>query len=370
VTSKRNPPFRAEHIGSLLRPEEVKKAFSDHALGKIGDEDLKDVEDRHIREAVALQERIGLRSITDGEYRRTIYWGHFPKAVSGFTEMEAEIEFQDGSGRTMKYTTAVVNGKLERRRAIAVDEFLYVKSLTRETPKTTLPSPASQHYFRFREGVSEKAYPDVDEFYADVARIYREEFAELAARGARYVQLDDVSLPLLCDERLRDQVRRRGYHPEELVDLYIDLTNRSLEGRSAALTVGMHLCRGNNQGKWLGEGGYEPVAEKIFGGIEVDFFCLEYDSPRAGSFEPLRFMPAEKTVILGLASTKTPALESPDELKRRIEEASHHVPLERLGLSPQCGFASTAPGNPLTFDDQRRKLELVVSVARSLWPDA
>jgi 5-methyltetrahydropteroyltriglutamate--homocysteine methyltransferase len=370
VTSRRNPPFRAEHIGSLLRPEEVKKAFSDRALGKISDGALSAIEDRHIQDVVRLQERVGLHSITDGEYRRTIYWGHFPKAVSGFTEMEAEIEFQDGSGRTMKYTTAVVNGRLERRRGIAVDEFLHVKSLTRETPKTTLPSPASQHYFRFREGVSEKAYPDLDEFYADVARVYREELAELAARGATYVQLDDVSLPLLCDGRLREQVRRRGYDPDELVDRYIALTNESIEERAPALTVGMHLCRGNNQGKWLGEGGYEPVAEKIFGGIDVDFFCLEYDSPRAGSFEPLRFLPEDKIAILGLVSTKTAALEPPEELKRRIEEACRYVPLERLGLSPQCGFASTAPGNPLTAEDQRRKLELVVNVARSLWSDA
>jgi 5-methyltetrahydropteroyltriglutamate--homocysteine methyltransferase len=370
VTAKRDPPFRAEHIGSLLRPEPIKQAIQDRAAGRIDDEELHAIEDRHIREVVAFQEGLGLRSITDGEFRRTIYWAHFPKAVSGFTEMEADIEFQDGSGRTMKYTTAVVNGKLRREKGIAVEEFLYLKSLARETPKTTLPSPASQHYFRFREGVSGKAYPDLDEFYADVARIYRQELFELAARGATYVQLDDVSLPLLCDERLRDQVKRRGYHPDELVERYIALTNESLEGRPPELTVGMHLCRGNNQGKWLGEGGYEPVAEKIFGGIEVDFFCLEYDSPRAGSFAPLRFLTGDKTAVLGLVSTKGPALESGDELRRRIEEACRYLPPERLGLSPQCGFASTAPGNPLTPDDQRLKLELVVSVARSVWTDA
>lgn len=364
------PPFRAEHIGSLLRPPEVLKAFDDHKAGRIDDAQLKTIEDRYIRDAVALQEAVGLHSITDGEYRRIIYWGHFPKAVSGFTDMEASIQFQDGSGKKMTYTTAVVTGKLKREKGIATDEFLYVRSLTKETPKTTLPSPCSQHYFRWREGVSEKAYPDLDEFFTDVAAIYREELKDLARLGATYVQFDDVSLPLLCDAALRDQVQTRGYDPDQLVDRYIAATNDALKGRPPELTVGMHLCRGNNQGKWLGAGGYEFVAERIFNGLDIDFFCLEYDSPRAGSFEPLRFMPEDKRVILGLVSSKLPALESSDDLRRRVDEASRYVPAERLGLSPQCGFASTAPGNPLTPADQRAKLELIVSTAASIWGDA
>ncbi len=370
MTTKTSPPFRAEHIGSLLRPPEVLKAFEDHKAGHIDDARLKEIEDRHIRDAVALQESVGLHSITDGEYRRIIYWGHFPKAVSGFTDMEAAIQFQDGSGEKMTYTTAVVTGKLKREKGIATDEFLFVRSLTKETPKTTLPSPCSQHYFRWREGVSEKAYPDLDEFFADVGRIYREELRELAGLGATYVQFDDVSLPLLCDARLREQVKQRGYDPDVLVDRYIDVTNAALDARPAELTVGMHLCRGNNQGKWLGEGGYDFVAEKIFNGLNIDFFCLEYDSPRAGSFEPLRFMPEGKSVILGLVSSKTPDLESEDDLRRRIDEAARYFPLERLGLSPQCGFASTAPGNPLRPENQRAKLDLIVRTARSVWPDA
>lgn len=362
-----NPPFRAEHIGSLLRPPEVKEAYQRHAAREINDAQLKAIEDRHIRDAVKLQEEVGLRSITDGEFRRVIYWGHFPKAVSGFTEMEAALPFLDSSGKKMTYITAIVNGKLKRERGIATGEYLFVKSLTRETPKVTLPSPCSQHYFRWREGVSEKAYPDIQEFHADVAHIYREELKELAGLGATYVQLDTVSLPLMCDPKLREQVKERGYHPDELVDQYIDVDNAALKGRPRGMTIGMHLCRGNNQGKWLGEGGYDYLAEKIFNSLAIDFFCLEYDSPRAGSFEPLRFMPKDKVVVLGLISSKTPQLESADDLRRRIEDAARFVPLERLCLSPQCGFASTAPGNPLTPEDQRRKLELVVKVADDVW---
>jgi 5-methyltetrahydropteroyltriglutamate--homocysteine methyltransferase len=362
-----SPPFRADHIGSLLRPEELKDAYAAHAAGRIDDAVLKEIEDRHIRGAVAMQESVGLQSITDGEFRRIIYWGHFPKAVSGFTDMEALLPFKDDTGKQMTYITAVVTGKLKRERGIATDEFLFVKSLTRRTPKCTLPSPCSQHYFRWREGVSERAYPDREEFFADVAGIYRDELRDLARLGATYVQLDDVSLPLLCDEKLRETVKQRGYDPDRLVERYIDVNNAALAGRPPQITVGMHLCRGNNQGKWLGAGGYEFVAERIFNGLNIDFFCLEYDSPRAGSFEPLRFMPADRTVVLGFVCSKTPQLESADDLKRRIDEAARYVPLERLCLSPQCGFASTAPGNPLTFDDQRRKLELVVNVASEVW---
>ncbi len=367
MSARIKPPFRADHIGSLLRPQELLEKRTAHDQGKLADEVLKECEDRLIRDAVQMQERIGLSSITDGEYRRVIYFGHFPSAVSGFTEMQAELDFKDDSGRVMRYTTPVVTGRLKRERGIATGEFRFVRELTDRTPKVTLPSPCSQHYFRWREGVSERAYPDLAEFHADVATIYREELADLAALGARYVQFDDVSLPLLCDAKLREGIVARGYDPDVLVDDYVAAVNAALRGRPPELTVGMHLCRGNNQGKWLGEGGYDFVAEKIFGGLEVDFFCLEYDTPRAGSFAPLRFMPDDKTVILGLVSTKTPALESADELCRRIDEAQRHVPLERLGLSPQCGFASTAPGNPLTAADQERKLCLVVQVASRVW---
>ena len=367
MTGPTRPPFRAEHIGSLLRPPELlaaRRAFDD---GTLAAEALREVEDRCIRDAVALQERVGLPSITDGEYRRIIYFGHFPAAVTGFTEMEAELQFRDAEGRSMRYLTPVVTGPLRRVRGIATDEFRFVQGLTSRTVKVTLPSPCSQHYFRWREGVSERAYPDLDAFFADVARVYRQELAALAALGARYVQLDDVSLPLLCDARLRERFAARGYDPDAMVGRYIEVVNASLEDRPPGLTIGMHLCRGNNQGKWMGEGGYEFVAERIFGGLEVDAFFLEYDSPRAGSFAPLAAMPHDRHVVLGLVSSKSPALEPVDTLLARVEEAGRLVPLERLSISPQCGFASTAPGNPLTAEDQERKLRLVVQVATKVW---
>ena len=364
---KINPPFRADHIGSLLRPPELLAARQSFADGKLSAEELHAVEDRWIREAVAFQEAVGLQSITDGEYRRGIYFGHFPEAVSGFTTMEAELSFQDEQGHRMRYQTPVVTGKLTRLRGIVTEDYQFARGLTDRTVKVTLPSPCSQHYFRWREGVSEQAYPDVEEFFADVARVYQEELRELASLGATYVQLDDVTFPLLCDAKLREAFAARGYDPDTMVGKYVQLVNDALRGRSAQLTVGLHLCRGNNQGKWLGAGGYDYLAEQIFHGLAIDAFSLEYDSPRAGSFEPLRYMPADKTVVLGLVTTKSPQLESEDELRRRIDEASQFVPLERLALSPQCGFASTAPGNPLTPQDQEKKLRLVVEVADQVW---
>jgi 5-methyltetrahydropteroyltriglutamate--homocysteine methyltransferase len=361
------PPFRADHIGSLLRPPELLAARQAAAEGRLSAEALRAVEDRHIREAVRLQEDVGLHAITDGEYRRGIYFGHFGAAVSGFTEMDAEMTFRGAGGETLRYRAAVVTGRLVRRRGIATDEFRFVRALTRRTPKVTLPSPSSQHFLRWRPGVSDRAYPDLDEFFEDVAGIYRAELADLGALGATFVQLDDVPLGLLCDPRHREAFRAKGYDPAAMLDRYVRLVNGALAGRPAGLTVGIHVCRGNNQGKWLAEGAYDYVAARAFGGLEVDAFFLEYDSPRAGGFEPLRHVAPGRTVVLGLVSTKTPALEAPDDLERRIDAAARLVPLDRLALSPQCGFASTAPGNPLTPDEQRRKLELVVRVARRVW---
>jgi 5-methyltetrahydropteroyltriglutamate--homocysteine methyltransferase len=365
--SRMTPPFSAEHVGSFLRPPELLAARRAFDAGALAIEGLRAVENRAIDAVVAMQERLGLRVVTDGEYRRVIYFGHFPAAVSGFTEMEAELEFQASDGTRMRYVTPVVTGRLRRLRGIATEEYGYLAARTSRAIKVTLPSPCSQHYFRWREGVSEAAYPDLDVFFDDVACVYREELAALAALGARYVQLDDVSLPLLCDPAHRLRCAARGWEPDRMVDRYVALVNAALAGRPAGMTVGIHLCRGNNQGRWMGEGGYEAVAERIFGGLAVDAFFLEYDSPRAGSFEPLRFMPPGRRVVLGLVSTKTPGLESPDALRARVEEASRHVSLDRLALSPQCGFASTAPGNPLTPADQEAKLRLVVETAAAIW---
>ncbi len=356
------PPFRAEQVGSLLRPPELRAARS-----TLPGDALRELEDRFIDEAILGQERVGLECITDGEFRRSIYFGHFARAVEGFTEMEATSVFKDADGRELRYTTPVVTGKLVRRRGIATEELDYVQKRTKRTPKVTLPSPESQHFFRFREGVSDAAYPDLDEFFGDVARVYREELDELARRGATYVQLDCVSIPLLCDPKHREAFRARGYDPDAFVSRYVDLFNEAVRSRSSEITLGVHFCRGNNQGKWLGEGGYDPVAEEVFRRLDADALFLEYDSERAGGFSPLHHVPEDKHVVLGLVSTKTPVLESGDELMRRVEEASRFVPLERLALSPQCGFASTEAGNPLAPDDQWRKLELVVRTAARIW---
>ena len=274
------PPFRAEHIGSLLRPPELRGARESFESGSLSANQLREIEDRCIRDAVKLQEEIGFQAITDGEFRRTIYFGHFPQAVSGFTEMDAILSFHDEHGKPMRYRTPVITGRIQRERGIATEEFKFVRSLTKLTPKVTLPSPCSQHYFRWREGVSEHAYPDFEPFVADVTTAYRQELAELAALGATLVQLDDVSLPVLCDERRRAAFAQRGYEPDEWVERYIQMVNRALRDRPPELTVSMHLCRGNNQGKWLGEGGYDYIAERLFNELEIDFFCLEYDSPQ------------------------------------------------------------------------------------------
>jgi 5-methyltetrahydropteroyltriglutamate--homocysteine methyltransferase len=361
------PPFRAEHIGSLLRPAALLSARQAAAEGRLSTDALRAEEDRHIRDAVRLQEDVGLEVVTDGEYRRGIYFGHFGAAVSGFTEMDAEMSFRGASGEPLRYRAAVVTGRLVRHRGIATDEFRFVRALTRRTPKVTLPSPSSQHYLRWRAGVSDRAYPDLDGFFADVAAIYRAELADLAALGATYVQLDDVPLGLLCDPQHRAGFAAKGYDPVAMLDRYVALVNAALEGRPPGLAVGIHVCRGNNQGKWLGEGAYDYVAPRAFGGLAVDAFFLEYDSPRAGGFEPLHHLAPGRSVVLGLVSTKTPVLEDPDDLRRRIDAAAKVIPLERLALSPQCGFASTAPGNPLSPAEQRRKLELVVDVARRVW---
>jgi methionine synthase II (cobalamin-independent) len=360
------PPFRAEHIGSLLRPPELLAARRSHDAGDTSDEAFAEAENAAIVEAIALQEDVGLEAITDGEFRRHIYFGHFAQAVDGFTAMESALTFTDESGNVMPYVTDVVTGPLKRRRGITTGDYEFIRSHTKHTPKVTLPSPGSQHYFRFREGVSDTVYPTLEGFFDDVAGVYRQELAELAALGATYVQLDDVAFPLLCDPAQREKLKERGHDPKGLLSTYIDATNAALDGKPESLTVGMHLCRGNNQGKWLGEGGYDYV-EEIFGRLELDAYFLEYDTPRAGGFEPLRFVREPTHVVLGLVTTKTPELEQAGDLLARIDAASEYIDADRLAISPQCGFASVEQGNPIGPDDQRRKLELVVEVAEAAW---
>jgi 5-methyltetrahydropteroyltriglutamate--homocysteine methyltransferase len=360
-----SPPFRADHVGSLLRPQALKDASRDIRNGAIGKNQFTEVLERSIREAVALQEEVGLQSITDGEFRRGSWFLGFVEAVEGLTTRDAAFEFHGGD--QAKFQSAYVEAKLRRVRGIATDEFTFLRTVTKRTPKVTLPAPSLVHLLRGDATVSREAYPNMDEFWADLVAVYREEIADLGRLGCTYVQLDEVPCAMLCDPAVRASLVASGTDPQSLLDAYIAAANQAVAARPAGMTIAMHLCRGNYKGQWMAEGGYEPVAEKLFNGIAVDALFLEYDTERAGGFEPLRFMPDDKTVVLGLVSTKTPHLEPADSLVRRIEEASRYVPLKRLCLSPQCGFASSVGGNPVSVDDERRKLARVVEVAQRVW---
>jgi 5-methyltetrahydropteroyltriglutamate--homocysteine methyltransferase len=360
------PPFRADHVGSLLRPPELTRAHRSLIDGKLSQAEFVEVVNSAIREVVNVQEKAGLRSITDGEFRRASYWSHFVDAIEGMTVREALFAFKDDHG-TLQFTAPDTIGKLQRKRPISVEEFAFLKSITNQTPKLTMPSPATMHFWLGRAGVDRRAYPEEELFFQDLAEIYRAEIDDLVAAGARYIQIDDVPLAMLCDPNVRTAVRKRGEDPDLLIEKYIKLTNAALANAPAQLTVAMHLCRGNYKGKWLSEGGYGYVAERLFNDVIVDGYFLEYDTARAGGFAPLSLVPASKMVILGLISTKTPELESIIDLERRVNEAGHHAPLERLGISPQCGFASTVGGSQLSIDDERRKLDLLVAAAERIW---
>jgi methionine synthase II (cobalamin-independent) len=365
--SKSNPPHRAEHIGSLLRPRELRDAFKAHAAGQMNDAAYREVEDRAIVAAIRMQEQVGLATISDGEFRRGSWAFGLVKAVAGFGEARSMFEFQDADGNSYPFDTCYAVAKIRRSRPIAVGEFEFVRRHTDRVPKVTMPAPSFMHFFRGRACADPAVYPELADFWADLLQVYREELAELGRAGATYLQIDEVPLAMLCDSAVRERLRQLGEDPEALVTMYIDGVNRALRARPAGMTVGMHLCRGNLRSRWMAAGGYEAVAERLFNEVEVDAFFLEYDTARAGDFAPLRFMARDKMAVLGLVSTKTPALEDADALRRRIDEAARHVPLGRLALSPQCGFASTAGGNLLSIDDQWRKLELVVEVARRVW---
>ena len=362
--TNRRPPFRAEHIGSLLRPKALTAAHRAANEGALDQAALAAVLEDCIREAVAMQEAAGMQAITDGEFRRGSWFLGFVDAVDGLTVAPSPFAF---SGDHTGWHCPHCDGRLKRARGIATGEFTFLEGITRRTPKITMPSPTAMHFWCGRDGVSRQAYPDIDGYFEDLAALYREELADLAELGAGYVQLDEVPIAMLCDPAVQEAVRAAGEDPEALLDRYVALINAALAGRPEGLTVGLHLCRGNYKGQWMAEGGYDPVAEKLFNLIAVDAFFLEYDSDRAGGFAPLARMPADKHAVLGLVTTKTGALEDPETLKRRIDEAAGYLPLEHLSISPQCGFASSVGGNPLSIDDQRRKLELVARVADEVW---
>ena len=367
ATIHQDPPFRAEHIGSMLRPRSLKDAHRALAGGTISEAEFEVVRDQAMRDAIAIQESAGMQSITDGEFRRASWFSAFFEALDGFSHADSAFQFRDAEGGRHSWTTCCATAPVRRVRGITTDEFDFVRAHTDRLPKVTMPTPSALHFFRGPACVDAAVYPDLDRFWDDVVAVYRAEIADLGERGARYLQLDEVPLAMLCDPLVRDQVRTLGEDPDALVETYIDVLNRALADRPKDMRVGIHLCRGNFRGRWMAEGGYEPVADALFNRLAADAFFLEFDNERSGDFSPLRLVPEDKTVVLGLISSKQAALEPVDTVRRRIDEAAAHVPLDRLCLSPQCGFASVAGGNLITEDDERDKLALVTEVAGKVW---
>ncbi len=362
------PPFRADHVGSLLRPAALRQAFKDHNAKGLDDAHFAEIQDRCIRDVVALQEHAGLQVVTDGEFRRGSYWGRFVERIEGFVIKPAVFNFRDDHGHEVEFTATYAAEKLRRNRPLALDEFAFLRDVTKVTPKITLPSPSTMHFYRCTDFADQAAYQTTESFFTDLTRIYRDEIAALAAAGCRYIQLDEVALALLCDPAIRTKVETTGENPDYLADLYIESLNEAVSGAPRDVVLGVHMCRGNFKGHYLGVGGYESVAERFFTGTRVNHFLLEYDTARAGDFSPLRFV-KDKGVVLGLISSKTPVLESIENLRRRTYEAARYVDLDRLAISPQCGFASTVAGNPVTEADQKAKLKLAVSAAEAIWND-
>ena len=374
------PPFRADHVGSLIRPEALIKAREQAEKKELPDAALQSIQQAAIRDVVRLQEELGLKVVTDGEFNRHSWHRDFMLKFANVQMMPSKltVRFHSADGtRGHSPPTMQVTGKLARPKkgeqlggGIFVDDFKFLASIARATPKITLPSPTVMHFRGGREAIDAKAYPDIGAFYDDLARLYREEIADLAQAGCRYLQIDEVNLAYLCDGDLRRQVANIGEDPGTLPKTYAKLLNDTIKNRPRDMTVCMHLCRGNFAGAWVAEGGYEPIADLLFNEIGVDGYFLEYDSARAGGFEPLRFLPKGKTAVLGLVTTKSGKLESRDELKRRIDAAAKHAPLEQLALSPQCGFSSGIGGNTMDVAGEIAKLRLVVETAREVWGSA
>lgn len=365
------PPFRADHVGSFLRPPRLIEARDRRAHGDLSAEALRQIEDECISEVVRNQEKVGLKGVTDGEFRRFMFHLDFLEQLDGVKVTEGDFlaRFRRSDGSEVEYSPPrmEVDGPIRHSQPIQGDDFDYLVSQTSETAKVSIPAPSMLHFRGGRQGIDQETYPDLDRFFDDLTAAYREEIADLAGRGLRYIQLDDTNLAYLCDPEVRERTQARGDDPDELTRLYSRLVNDAIRERPDEMVATVHLCRGNFQSAWVSQGGYEPVAEILLNDMEVDAFFLEYDDERSGDFAPLRFLPEDKMVVLGLMSSKYPSVEPADEIKKRIEEAAAYVPIEQLALSHQCGFSSTAHGNLLSEEDQWRKLERTVEVASDVW---
>jgi 5-methyltetrahydropteroyltriglutamate--homocysteine methyltransferase len=369
MASAAKPPFRADHVGSLLRPDAVKSAREKFLDGKFDAKELHIIEDKAIREVVALQESVGLHSVTDGEFRRTSFHFDFLGRIEGVSAVLGRAPDPNTPSQSFQPPALKIVGKIRHARPIELEGFQFLKSVTKRTAKLTMPSP-TMLLRGGRSAVSETAYPDLDGYFHDAIDVYVAELKALGDAGCTYVQFDDTNFAYLCDQRMRQAMRERGEDPDALPHRYVKLINAVIARKPAGMTIAIHLCRGNMAGRWAAEGGYEPIADAVFSNLAVDGYFLEYESARAGGFEPLRFMPKGKRVILGLVSSKVPEMEAKDMLKRRIEEAGKFMAADDMGVSPQCGFASGYQGNPVTEDIERRKLALCVETAADVWGTA
>ncbi len=363
----RQLPSRADQVGSLLRPMALREARQQHAAGALSREALRTIEDRCIREVIQMQEGIGLQAVTDGEYRRAFWHYDFLAGLDGVELVETTAAVQFSGAHQLRPIAPAVTSRLDYTTDHMVDHFVFVKNHTRVTPKISIPSPTALHYRGGRKAIATAVYPDLEAFFDDLGLAYQKAIAAFARAGCTYLQLDEVYLAYLCDPKQHEELRSRGENPDNLMQTYAQLINLAIAKRPADMMLAMHLCRGNFRSSWIAQGGYEPVADLLFNTIGIDVYFMEYDTERAGDFAPLRFLPRDKMVVLGLVTSKTGALEDKDALKRRIDEAAQYVPLDQLALSPQCGFASTEEGNLLTYDEQRAKLALVVEVAHEVW---
>lgn len=366
------PLFRADHVGSLKRPPRLLEARQRHRGGTMDAAALRALEDEEIRKVVRRQEQCGLAVVTDGDLRREAFHIDFLNRIGGISwdAMRFYQPFLSGGSEGESPAVFRTSAKIRHEAPICVEDYKFLAGVTQATAKVTLPAPSFAHYRGGRAAVDASVYPEMDAFFADLAGAYAAEISALGAAGCRYVQLDEVHFTFFCDPKMVASLRVRGDDPDDLAGIYAGLINDSIAARPAGMSIGVHLCRGNRRSSWVAEGGYDPVAERLFNEIDADIFLLEYDSGRAGGFEPLRFVPKGKRIVLGIVTSKFPELESEDYLIGRIEEAAMFCPLEQLAISPQCGFASSTEGNTLGEDDQWRKLERIARVAEKVWGNA